>query len=197
MARIAIDVFKAIAPFWLSQACKRRQVGRGFVPGSVLRGAALEFLAEVHAAVFGGREAVNEEHRAVNENVERRRSAGPAEARGRARAVSVIEAAMAALRHDARWALSRGCTKEHRRVSARFLPWSGRLGDRAARSGGSDANSRNCCKTAKNNRDVRKRREGAAIQIRAVFRTCHDSPRFSACGLSNMSEVAADNTQAL
>jgi hypothetical protein len=71
MASIAIDVIKAIAPFWLSEAWKARQLGRGFVsfascglarpsvglPGREARG------------VGGGREVVNERRRAVKEKL--------------------------------------------------------------------------------------------------------------------------------
>ena len=116
MASIAIDVFKAMAPFWLSQAWKTRQLGRGVVALAVLlcclaasMGSALGFLAEMHATMVGGREAVNERHHAVKEKLadlqaELKRVAG-------ARAETVVEAAIAALRHDARWVSSRGCTR--------------------------------------------------------------------------------------
>jgi hypothetical protein len=117
MASIAIDVFKAVAPFWLCEACKARKFGRGLLSILVLvccfavsMGSALGFLAEMHAALVGGREAANERHRAVKESradlqAQLQRVAG-------ARAATVVEAAIAALRHDGRWVSSHGCTKD-------------------------------------------------------------------------------------
>jgi hypothetical protein len=73
-------------------------------------GSALGFLAETHAALVGGREAVNERHRAVKEKLgdlraQLKRVVG-------ARAATVVEGAIAVLKHDERWASSRGCTKD-------------------------------------------------------------------------------------
>jgi hypothetical protein len=72
-------------------------------------GSALGFLAEMQAALVGGREAVNERRLAVKDKLadlqaQLKRVAG-------ARAAMVVEAAVGALRHDARWVSSRGCTR--------------------------------------------------------------------------------------
>src|SRR3977135_547987 len=72
-ASIAIDVLKALAPFWLSEAWKRVHVGRGRAALIVLvfcvavsLASALGFLAETHTASVGGRQAVNDRHAAAS-----------------------------------------------------------------------------------------------------------------------------------
>ena len=76
-ASIAIDVLKALTPFWLSEAWKAVHVGRGIAALVVLvfcvavsLASALGFLAETHTASVGGREAVNERHLAGKARLE-------------------------------------------------------------------------------------------------------------------------------
>src|SRR5262245_31507283 len=98
-ASLGSDVHKALAPVWLSEAWKAAQVGRGIASLVVLvfcvavsLASALGFLAETHGAAVGGREAVNERHRAAQARLDDQRK--QLEQLGKAGLAPVIEAAI-------------------------------------------------------------------------------------------------------
>jgi hypothetical protein len=124
-ASIAIDALKALAPFWLSEAWKRGHIGRGVAAGVVLvlcvgisTASALGFLAETQAASVGGREAVTERYLSAKAYLEDLQTQLAPLAK--ARAAGVVEAAIAAGQHDARWASSKGCTNDTVNASRTF-----------------------------------------------------------------------------
>jgi hypothetical protein len=131
-ASIAIDVLKALAPFWLSEAWKGVHVGRGIAALVVLvfcvavsTASALGFLAETHTASVGGRQAVNDRHLAAGARLEDLQTQLAQVAK--AHAVAVVEAAIAAGRHDVRWISSKGCTKDTAQSSREFCREQGGL----------------------------------------------------------------------
>jgi hypothetical protein len=124
-ASIAIDVLKALAPFWLSEAWRAGRLGRGIAALVVLvlcvgvsMASALGFLAETRAASVGGREAVTERYLSAKGHLEDLQTQLAPLAK--ARAAGVVEAAIAAGRHDARWASSKGCTNDTVKASRAF-----------------------------------------------------------------------------
>jgi hypothetical protein len=124
-ASVAIDVLKALAPFWLSEAWKAAHVGRGVVALVVLvlclaisLASAVGFLAETHTASVGNRQGINENYVAAQarlKDLQFQLTQVP-----KARAVSIVEAAIAVGRHDLRWATSRGCTADTKLASREF-----------------------------------------------------------------------------
>jgi hypothetical protein len=124
-ASVAIDILKALAPFWLCEAWRGAQIGRALVALIVLvlcitisLASAVGFLAETYSASVGKRDALNERYEAAKARLD------DLKARltqvSKARAVGLVEAAIAAGHHDRRWASSDGCTKDTRRSSREF-----------------------------------------------------------------------------
>jgi hypothetical protein len=116
-ASVAIDVLKALAPFWLSEAWKAAHIGRGVAALVVLvlclsisLASAVGFLAETHAASVGSREAVNEHYQDARAHLQDLQLQLTQVAK--ARAASIVEAAITAGQHDVRWARSAGCTTD-------------------------------------------------------------------------------------
>jgi hypothetical protein len=131
-ASIAIDVLKALAPFWLNEAWKAVHIGRGLAALIVLvfcvavsLASALGFLAEMHAGSVGRRQVVNDRHAVSKAHVEDLK--GQLARLVSARPVGVIEAAIAAGRHDARWTSSKGCTRDTAQSSREFCLEQGSL----------------------------------------------------------------------
>jgi hypothetical protein len=115
-------------PFWLSGAWKVAHVGRGLAALIVLvfcvtvsLASALGFLAETHASLVGGRQTVNERHAAGKAHLDYLLAQV-----ARARAVGVVEAAIAARRH--RWSSSKACTRDTAQSSREFCREQGALG---------------------------------------------------------------------
>jgi hypothetical protein len=130
---VAIDIMKALAPFWLSEAWKAVHIGRGAAAlvllvfcVAVSLASAIGFLAETQTVSVARRQIVNDRYAAGKDHLEDlRRQLAEAP---KARAVGTVEAAIAVHRHDVRWASSKGCTRDTTQSSREFCREQGGAG---------------------------------------------------------------------
>jgi hypothetical protein len=122
---VAVDILKALAPFWLSEAWKKRQFGQAgaslvvlVVAITISLASAIGFLAEMHSASVGGRSAVTEHYEEAAATLKDLRT--QLSKASTARAVEVVEQQILALRQEPRWASTEGCTKDTVRSSREF-----------------------------------------------------------------------------
>ena len=116
-ASIAIDVMKAVAPFWMSAAWTARQPVRWLLALTVFAlcttislTSAIGLLAQLHATSTGGQDALNARYRALTGGVEDLRTQLGLVTKARAR--SVVEGSIAAMQADPHWGIAKGCAND-------------------------------------------------------------------------------------